>query len=206
VVDTWHTAGLRGSGSHDVAVDDLFVAERMTTRNARVHETGPLFRLPLFSRLAYNKVGVATGIARAALDHFADLAGRKTPRGASAPLRERHHAQTSFAEAEGLLRSARAFVFEAVGEVWDATVAGETPSPKQRALVQLACSRAVAASARAVQTVHAAAGVTPNFVASPLERCFRDVHVVGQHIMVSPALCDAAGRTLLGLESGTPFF
>jgi alkylation response protein AidB-like acyl-CoA dehydrogenase len=206
VLDTWHTAGLRGSGSHDVAVTELFVPERFSTRAARMTESGPLFRLPIFSRLAYNKVGVATGIARAALDHFADLAGKKTPRGATTLLRERPHAQTSFAEAEFLLRSARAFVFEAVGEVWDATVAGDTPTPKQRALVQLACSRAAAASARAVEVVHAAAGVTANFTASPLERCFRDVHVVGQHIMVSPALCDAAGRVLLGLESGTPFF
>jgi alkylation response protein AidB-like acyl-CoA dehydrogenase len=206
VVDTWHVAGLRGSGSHDVAVTDLFVPERFSTRGARPHEHGPLFRLPIFSRLAYNKVGVATGIARAALDHFAELAGKKTPRGASAPLRERPHAQTSFAEAEALLRSARAFVFDAIGELWDAVIAGDAPTPKQRALVQLACSRAVAASARAVEAVHAAAGATANFTASPLERCFRDVHVVGQHIMVSPALCDAAGRTLLGLESGTPFF
>jgi alkylation response protein AidB-like acyl-CoA dehydrogenase len=206
VVDTWHTAGLRGSGSHDVAVTDVFVPERFATGAARATESGPLFRLPFYSRLAYNKVGVATGIARAALDHFADLAARKTPRGTSAPLRERAHAQASFAEAEFLLRSARAFVLESVGELWAATLAGETPTRKQRALVQLACSRAASAAARAVEIVHAAAGSTANFTASPLERCFRDVHVVGQHIMVSPALGDAAGRRLLGLESGTPFF
>ena len=70
VLDTWHVAGLRGSGSHDVEVEDVFVPDRFTTRvgASALRETGPLFRLPTFSRLAYNKVGVATGIARAAID------------------------------------------------------------------------------------------------------------------------------------------
>ena len=208
VIDTWNVSGLRGSGSHDVAVDDLFVPERFTTRVSTepTRETGPLFRFPAFSRLAYNKVGVATGIARAAIDDFVALASQKVPRAMSKPLAERHHAQTSLAEAETLLRSARAFVFEAVDEVWQETLDGRPATRKQRALVQLACSQAVSACARAVELVHAAAGTTANFVSSPLERRMRDVHVVGQHIMVSPALVEPASRVLLGLESGTPFF
>jgi len=208
VIDTWNVAGLRGSGSHDVTVADLFVPERYTTRTSSepARETGPLFRFPIFSRLAYNKVGVATGIARAALDDFVALAGEKVPRAMTKPLRERHHAQASLAEAETRLRSARAFVLEAVDELWQETLAGRQGTRKQRALVQLACCQAVSASARAVELVHAAAGTTANFLASPLERRMRDVHAVGQHIMVSPALVEPASRVLLGLESGTIFF
>jgi alkylation response protein AidB-like acyl-CoA dehydrogenase len=208
VLDTWHVAGLRGSGSHDVEIRDLFVPERFTTRVGltRVHASGPLFRLPPFSRLAYNKVGVATGIARAALDAFVELASERVPRGMRAPLRERRFAQESIVEAETLLRSARAFVFEAVDELWQETRAGRTPTKRQRALVQLACCKAVAASARAVEVVYAAAGTSPNSLSSPLERRMRDVHVIGQHIMVSPALIEPASRVLLGLDSGTFFF
>ncbi len=208
VLDTWNVAGLRGSGSHDVEVSELFVPERFTTRVSYepARETGPLFRFPTFSRLAYNKVGVATGIARAAIDDFVALASHKVPRAMTKPLAERHHAQTSVAEAETRLRSARAFVFEAVDEVWQETLAGRPASRRQRALVQLACSQAVAACARAVELVHAAAGSSANFVSNPLERRMRDVHVVGQHIMVSPALIEPASRVLLGLESGTFFF
>jgi len=208
VLDTWHVAGLRGSGSHDVEIRDVFVPERFTTAVAsgRIHATGALFRLPPFSRLAYNKVGVATGIARAALDAFVELASEKVPRGMRAPLRERRAAQVAIADAETLLRSARAFVFEAVEEVWQETLAGRAPTSKQRALLQLACSQAVAASARAVEIVHSAAGTSANSLASPLERRMRDVHVVGQHIVVSPAMVEPASRVLLGLESGTIFF
>ncbi len=208
VVDTWQVAGMRGSGSHDVAVDDLFVPERFTTRTyyERSRETGPLFRFPSLSRLAYNKVGVATGIARGAIDAFVALASQKTPRASPKPLAERAYAQAAIADAETRLRSARAFVFEAVDEVWQTVLAGNEATKKQRALVQLACSQACAASARAVEIVYAAAGTTPNFASSPLERRMRDVHVVGQHIMVSPALIEPASRVLLGLESGTFFF
>jgi alkylation response protein AidB-like acyl-CoA dehydrogenase len=201
VLDTWHVAGLRGSGSHDVEIEDVFVPDRFTTRVGAggVHARGALFRLPALSRLAYNKVGVATGIARGALDAFVELASARVPRAMSAPLRERRFAQESIAEAESLLRSARAFVFESVEELWQETLAGRTPSMKQRALVQLACVKAVMASARAVEIVHAAAGTSANALTSPLERRMRDVHVVGQHIVVSPSLIEPASRVLLGL-------
>jgi alkylation response protein AidB-like acyl-CoA dehydrogenase len=208
VLDTWNVTGMRGSGSHDVAVDDLFVPERFTTKTyyERARETGPLFRFPSFSRLAYNKVGVATGIARGAIDDFIALASQKTPRASPKLLAERPYAQAAVADAETRLRSARAFVFEAVDDVWQTTLAGDEATRKQRALIQLACSQAVAACARVVEIVYAAAGTAPNFVSSPLERRMRDVHVVGQHIMVSPGMIEPASRVLFGLESGTPFF
>jgi len=201
VLDTWHVAGLRGSGSHDVEIEDVFVADRFTTHvgSGRVHARGALFRLPPLSRLAYNKVGVATGIARAAIDAFVELASERVPRAMSVPLRERRHAQECVAEAEFTLRAARAFAFDSVEELWQETLAGRTPSPKQRALVQLACVKAVMASARAVEIVHSAAGTSANALSSPLERRMRDVHVVGQHIVVSPALVEPASRVLLGL-------
>ncbi len=208
VIDTWHVAGLRGSGSHDVEVTDVFVPDAYTTRVSveRLRENGPLFRLPSFVRLAYNKVGVATGIARGALDEFIALASERVPRGMRAPLRERHLAQDAIASAETLLRASRAFVFEAVDEAWQEVLAERTPTPKQRALVHLACSKAVSACARAVEIVHAAAGTPANFTACPLERRMRDVHVVGQHIVVSPAMVEPAARVLLGMESGSFLF
>jgi alkylation response protein AidB-like acyl-CoA dehydrogenase len=208
VLDTWHVSGLRGSGSHDVEVSELFVPDELTTSVSlqRLRESGPLFRLPSFTRLAYNKVGVATGIARGALDEFIALASERVPRGMRGPLRERHLAQDAIADAETRLRSARAFVFEAVDEVWREVLADRSPSAKQRALVQLACCQAVSACARAVEIVHAAAGTAANFLSNPLERRMRDVHVVGQHIIVSPALLEPAARVLLGMESGSIFF
>jgi alkylation response protein AidB-like acyl-CoA dehydrogenase len=208
ILDTWHVSGLRGSGSHDVRIDEVFVPEPHMTSMAgmRLRETGTLFRIPPITRLAYNKVGVATGIARAAIDHFVALASEKQPRGSGRLLRERYAAQMAMADAETELRSARAFVLEAVGDIWNSTEAGDTITPEQEALARLACSSAAAASVRAVDIVHAAAGTSANFVTSPLERCVRDVRVVPQHIMVSPQWRLNAGRILLGSESLDPTF
>jgi alkylation response protein AidB-like acyl-CoA dehydrogenase len=208
ILDTWHVSGLRGSGSHDVAARDVFVPdERMTAVLFEpTREEGTLFRLPPFTRLAYNKVGVSTGIARAAIDRFVELASTHRRRASGVALRERPDVQLAVAEAETRLRSARAFVLDAVGEVWDATAAGREATSAERALVHLACSNAASQSIRAVDLVCEVAGTAAILESGPLERCQRDVRVVLQHITVSPQWNASAGRSLLGLPSGSLFF
>jgi len=208
IEDTWHVAGLRGSGSHDVVVEDAFVPARFVTRVLfdGFKPTGPLARFPVSSRLAYNKVGVATGIARAAVDAFAELAAGKTPFLSGQVLRERPQAQLAMAEAVATLRAGRAFCFEAVGELWEAAVSGAEIDIAKRSMVRLACSFAVESAVRAVEIVHRAAGATANSQSSPLERQFRDVHVVPQHTTVSAQWYQDAGRVLLGLEPSSRSF
>lgn len=208
IIDTWQVTGMRGSGSHDVVIDDLFVADEFITRIGRMQplERGTLYRLPVYSRLAYNKVGVATGIARAAMGHFYELAAAKKPRGSGTSLGHRADAQRAMAEAERIVGASRSYVFETVSALWDTVAQGKDPDKKQRARLQLACSGAASESVRAVELLHSAAGASVNFLTSPLEQCMRDVMVVRQHIMVSPQYTDAIGRVLLGLESGTFLF
>ena len=208
IVDTWDVAGLKGSGSHDVKVDNLFVAEELVSRASRNpgHESGTLYRLPLYSRLAYNKVGVATGIARAAIESFKTLATTKTPRGTVSKLRERTDAQLALAEAELRLGQARSYVMEATNALWATVDRGDKPVLEQRARVHLACAGAVADAVEVVAGLYTAAGASANFRSSPLEKHMRDIRVVPQHIMVSSQFNQAAGRVLLGLESGTFLF
>ncbi len=206
ILDTWHVNGLRGTGSHDVAVEGLFVPDSMTTRVAGrdpAHD-GALYRMPPFTRLAYNKVGVATGIARGALEAFVELAASKQPRLSSRALRERPRAQRSYAEAEAALRSARSFVFDAVDEVWQTVLAGGRADRRQRALVRLACSHACQEAIRAVELVHQAAGTSANFEDSPIGKARRDVAVVAQQVMVAPYFIEDAGRVMLGLDPEQP--
>ena len=200
IVDTWHVSGLRGSGSHDVVANDVFVPDdRMTAVFARAPRVSTtLFRFPSFNRLAYNKVGVSLGIARGALDHFYELARHKKPRASALRLSEKVSVQLAVAEAEATLRSARAFVLESVERVWRVTDEGRTASAHDQALVHLACTHACEASIRAVDLVCAAAGTTANFESSPLERRQRDVRVVPQHMMVGPQWKEFAARVFLG--------
>jgi alkylation response protein AidB-like acyl-CoA dehydrogenase len=208
IVDTWDVAGLRGSGSHDVKVNNLFVPEELVSQVSRHpgHEQGTLYRLPLFSRLAYNKVGVATGIARSAIASFKTLATTKTPRGTFNKLRERTDAQLAIAEAELRLGQARAYVMEATDELWTTVDQRRKPELEQRVKVHLACAGAVADAVSVVSGLYTAAGASANFHSSPLEKHMRDVRVVPQHIMVSSQFTQAAGRVLLGLDSSTFLF
>mgnify|MGYP003315345550 CR=1 FL=1 len=75
-------------------------------------------------------------------------------------LREREDAQLAVAEAELAVGRARSFVFETVNDVWDTVARGDEPAPRQRALLQLACSGACDASVDAVQKVVGAAGAS----------------------------------------------
>jgi alkylation response protein AidB-like acyl-CoA dehydrogenase len=206
VLGNWHANGLRGSGSHDVQATAIAVPdERITRVTERVPFAGsPLFRFPTYSRLAYNKAAVATGIARAAISYFKTLAMEKKPRSSKNLLRERSDAQRAIADAEIQLRSGRAFMFEAVSDMWDLVAAGKPVGPEPRALVLLSCINAVQSACRAVDSLYAAAGASAVYADSPLGRCHRDVHIVPQHLTVSPQWIEAAGRMLLGLQSDAP--
>jgi indole-3-acetate monooxygenase len=202
IIETWNSPGLRGSGSHDVSVRGVFVPDSHVTRTRvnRPNGDGALLRIPFTSRLAYNKVGVATGIARGAIDHFVALANERAPRLSRGLLRDRPRAQLALAEAEALLGGARGFVAETVGDLWATVQRGDRPTVRQQALVRLACSSAAQSCARAVTKLFEASGTAMSDADHPLARCFRDAHVVGQHIMVSPHAIDDAGRVLLGLD------
>ena len=208
IVDTWHVSGLQGSGSHDVKIQDVFVPDEYISqvmRNIPV-ESGTLYRLPIFSRLAYNKVGVATGIARAAIDQFIELAGEKKPRGSANLLQNRIDAQRAVAEAERLIGSARSYVFDTILDLWQTIENGGKPTARQKAVIQLSCSGAANEAVKAVEMLYSAAGASANFLSSPLGRSMRDVLVVRQHIMVSPQFTEAVGRVLMGMESETFLF
>jgi indole-3-acetate monooxygenase len=202
IVDTWNVGGLCGSGSHDVVIDGVAVPnDRILARMGNHPQETPLERFPLSSRLAYNKVGVALGIGRAAIDAFVDLATGKIPRFTSTSLRQRPFAQRAVALAEIRLRGARALVFELVGDMWRQLCAGAAITPRERALFQMACSDAAAAAVQAVELVCEASGTSANDKAHPLERLARDVRVVRQHVTVAPHHIEDGGRVLLGLPA-----
>ena len=202
IVDTWNVSGLRGSGSHDVRVDRVTVPEaHIIAAMGGATGDSPLGGIPLGTRLAYNKVAVALGIARAGIDAFVELAAGKQLRLTTRKLRERPFAQRAVALAEARLRGARASVFERTEEMWRKVVACEEFTLRDRALFQIVCSDAALAAAQAVDTVAEAAGTSANQLEQPLERITRDVRVVRQHVTVAPHHIEDGGRVLLGLEA-----
>lgn len=205
IIDTWHTTGLRGTGSHDFAVEDRLVAEGFTQPldlDVPV-EHGPLYAVPEVAVLASAKAAVAFGIAQHALESLKELAQTKAAMGQTSLLRERAAVQIDVARAEALVRAGRAFLYATVDEVWRDIEAGRAATIEQQAILRLAAVDGVQRAVQAVDLLYNAGGATAIYASSPLERCFRDVHVIPAHVVVQPSVYEAAGRVLLGLPSGT---
>jgi alkylation response protein AidB-like acyl-CoA dehydrogenase len=208
IIDTWDVTGMRGTGSHDIEVDDLFVPEERTfsvaERRARV--TGPINRMHGFDLAGCGFCCVGLGVARAALDAFAELSQTKVPRGSSDLLRDRATVQATVGEAEAILRSGKALLFDTVGDMWETVLAAQPITERQRADLRLAMTHAAQSAARATSMVCVAAGTTSIFASSPLERYARDAEVVRRHNQLQLVNYEAVGRTVLGLPSNSPLF
>ena len=202
VIDTWNVSGLRGTGSHDLEANDVFVPEarRFSLFGAAKHP-GLIYRVPVFGVIGSAVAAVTLGIARAAIEAIVALAKTKTPLGAKRGIAHRELVQLSVAQAEAKVQAARAFLHQAARELEAEVEARGEASLRARALLRLAACHAATESAAAVDLAYQAGGATSIYAKHPLQRHFRDVHVATQHIMVSPTTTILAGRILLDVES-----
>ncbi len=201
LLDTWHVRGMRGTGTHHFAVQEVFVPAERTVLSvtAPLLERGPLYRIPRTLCFASGDAAVALGTARACLAAFVELAGTKTPRAMEALLRDQPMIQADVGHAEAALRASRAFLTEAVGEVWDAVTATGSLTLDHRATLRLATTHAIRQAASIVDAVYHAAGATAAYDGHPIQRHFQDVHVMTQHLQARLAHYELVGRHWLGL-------
>ena len=204
IIDTWHVSGLRGTGSHDYRVTDLFVPENHSIEIVTPVPTapGPLYALPFRTVFGVAIAAAALGIARGAIDAFQELATARGQRGGPGRLRDTPAVQGDVGRAESLLRSARAFLLETAQEAWDEIEAGGPDSLRMRALLRLANAQAAVSSAQVVDLMYNAGGGSSVYESGRLERCFRDIHAATQHRAVSAGNYELAGSVLLGLDPG----
>jgi len=141
------------------------------------------------------------GNARAAIDELVVLACTKRPQASQRTLAERATAQSEVAQAEARLRAARAFLYDAVQAAWEQAVAGTPLGAQARASLRLAATHAARTAADVTRNMYDLAGGSSVFLASSLQRRFRDAHVGTQHMMVSAATYELAGRVLMGLPT-----
>jgi len=202
LLDTWQVRGMRGTGTHHFAVDDVFVPEERTVKSvtAPLVEQGPLYRLPRTLVFASGDAAVALGTARSCLAAFMELATTKTPRAMDALLRDQPMIQSEVGRAEARLRSSRAFLREAVREIWDAVLATGAVTLEQRAVLRLATTDGIRAAVSVVDMVYNMAGATAAYESSPIQRHFQDVHVMSQHLQARLAHYELVGRHWLGLK------
>jgi alkylation response protein AidB-like acyl-CoA dehydrogenase len=197
----WDTSGLCGTGSQDFVMRDVRVPKSRGEFDAfKVHIDRPLFHFPPFGLLACGVAAVMMGLARAAIRELTALASVKIPEAHRRVLAQRTQTQEDLAEAEALLRSARAFYQEMMAKAWDETCAQGRASTETRRDLRLAITHAARSSVRAVDLMYNLGGGTSVYKTSPLQRIFRDVHVASQHMQVATPTFETAGRHMLGLD------
>ena len=209
IVDTWDVAGLRGSGSNDVKADGAYVPEKYIGVDLMVtppHYDNPVYRMPVPLRLSYNKVAVALGVAKGAIEAFTDLAQNKIPMLSASTLNKRPMAQSRMGEAVAEYRAARSYVMDAMQAVEDELSTGAPqPGPETTFNARLACTHGANVCMRVVDTLHNTAGTSGMRMHSPLERKLRDAHACATHRWVAHPLYQDLGSILLGNEPDPEF-
>jgi indole-3-acetate monooxygenase len=207
--DIWDTIGLRATASDQFALNDRFVrADHSVTRDFQkeCREPGPLYRICALVFYEIGFAGVALGIARASLDVFIDLARHKVQRGLKTPLRDNAVVQTNLAQAEVSIRAARTYLLQTVAEIWrDVCRPNGKLTIEHRILVRMASTHAIHQARDAVDFAYNATGTPAVFASHPLERRFRDMHTVTQHLQGRMGHFETVGAWMMGAQADLAF-
>ncbi len=201
VLDTWKTRGMRGTGTHHFEVKDVFVPEQRSvyTRGAARVTDGTRYRIPTTLIFLGGDAAVGLAVARSCIDAFCELAGGKSPRHMTGLLRDQPVAQYNVGQCEALLRSARAFLMEAVADIWDGVSRTGELTMQQRATMRLAGTHAIRTAVKIVESIYADCGATAIFEGNQMHRLFQDIHVITQHLQSRRGFYEMIGKFQMGL-------
>jgi alkylation response protein AidB-like acyl-CoA dehydrogenase len=198
VVDTWHVAGLQGTGSLDFRLSDVFVPASMTyVRGGQAFRGGPLFRQPGHLFVDNEVPPLAVGLARRALSEMAELAGQTARFPGGATLQERGAFHKELGRAWARVRAARAVHREAISSAWAATLTGADVPARLLTAAATASVYTVETCAEVVADLFRYGGGRALSLTSRLQRHLRDALAARQHVSVSEEHYETAGRELL---------
>jgi alkylation response protein AidB-like acyl-CoA dehydrogenase len=207
ILDTWYVGGLRGTGSHDIVVEDVLVpAERTFSIIGPKFLDRPLYRMPLGAIMSAGCASICVGIAHTAIDALLELGSSKVQVDLGPGLRDRPAVQAIVAESEAELEAARLLLHDALGELWAAGSQEISVTDRQRARMWGGALHAAKAAKWVVTAMYEAAGASALYTDCPLERAHRDIFAVTQHIILAQRWLEDAGRVRLGLKPSNPLF
>ena len=192
VADTWHTAGMCGTGSHDVVVSDAFVPEhRMvavadiyagTAPGARAHGV-PTYRWPMVPALALVASMPVLGAAERVTELFAERLGGRVLAYSGVAQKDQPAAQIRLADARVRLRALRALVQATADGIERIVADGERVRRSVRAEARLAAAHTVHESRAIIADLLEASGASAQFLSNPLQRAKRDVDIAAGHVV-----------------------
>ena len=199
--DGWHVQGLKGTGSYDYNVTDVFVPEHRTfelfSRDPR-RGTSATGRMGLMAITAAGHAAWALGVSKSMLDDVQELAATKFRMSDMASLASRPTFQKDLAHHVSAWRAARLLLLDVFGDA-EAAAAGEGLTPVNRADLRAAAVYATDVAREIAQWAHLAAGTTSIREGSRLERAFRDIYTGTQHAFISEKVAMDAATVWLGI-------
>jgi len=206
ILDTWHVGGLRGSGSHDVVVDDVFVPfSDSFAPGPPVARSSTLDQLPAIPIMTAGLGAQFLGMARAAIAVAIEILRNKVSVDPGTSIGERPGVLADIALHSAAVAAARSHLHASVAVMWD-KVKNQLPTAEDRAALYSASLYGVAVGRAAVLDMHTAAGTTALYVDCPLERSIRDLQTMDRHVGAQPLWLEDSGRVLLGHKPVSPLF
>jgi indole-3-acetate monooxygenase len=199
MLDTWHSIGLRGTGSNSYRISDVFVPEEFTVSREAMRKAPPN-RPSRGCGLSYYDLGtftvapISVGIAAEALRLFKDLAASKVPGSGTITLANNHAVQARLGRAEIQAYTAELLLAEVARVADQLVVSGDH---QLSALIHLMGASVGENTVAAVDTVYDLSGTTSAYTGHPLDRCFRDMHTGAKHIGLSWSHYETVGEFML---------
>jgi alkylation response protein AidB-like acyl-CoA dehydrogenase len=205
IEDTWHTHGLRGSGSTHYRAEDVFIPEDQALRIDKALFAG---REPLYAS-GFNWVttmaAVPLGTARRALDEAKALIAGRMGGIPPQPLGRLPHVRETIADTETRYGAARAFLYSAANAFW-ADLEQGTPAVETRGRLALANVNCFRMAADVTRRLFDLIGANAVFEGQPLERLARDALTLNQHMIIARPALATYGAMMLGEEHPSPLY
>lgn len=206
--DNWQVIGLKGTGSCDYSISDVFVPDRFTWPGSEPEPRrgGANFRLGRPGMQTTGHCGFALGVGRRALDAVTELAQtkRRGYRGTMSLIADRGSFQRFLGESELRLRAARALVLETIEEAWDFASQGITPPLPLQARMRASATYSTEEAADITSQAFRFGGGTAMYNSNVLQKCLRDINAAAQHNMVSDRTYENVGQFTLGFATANP--
>ena len=197
--DNWDVGGLKGTGSFEFTVKDLFVpADYVADLTQRPCDPWQLLRIPLSLTFAVSFSTLAIGLARGMLRQVMDLAQGKVPRFQTAVLRDDPDVQRMAGEAHVRLKSAALLLEQTVAEIWEAIGHQDRIADQQRIELRMAGTHGIREAAAVVDLAYAISGATAIYRDTALQRRYQDMKVITQHVQGRLSFYRVFGRFFLG--------
>jgi 3-hydroxy-9,10-secoandrosta-1,3,5(10)-triene-9,17-dione monooxygenase len=206
IIDTWQAMGMVGTGSKDIAVTDLFVAERHALPLARCRgglehpgaalNTGALYRIPIVAPSGHPLGAAAIGAAEGAYELFLEAMAKRLGTYTGARVSDFQAVQIKVARARCLIDSARELMRQSALAFQRLAEAHAVPDLETKLRYRAHSAFAVNQAREAVETLWSCYGANGIYTRDPLQRHLRDVFAINQHFSFNFDIAGSAYGTL----------